>query len=151
MYRWCPEITATLGRPTFALTKKNSKCGAAGDPDEQAAVSASPELRCQKGSHCSQFVPSEKDPRVEQQELAMDVMVHAGLKTITRQIGLGMTQQMNTVCPECRGSGEMISEKDKCPSCKGDKVVQEKILEVHVEKGINMAKRLYSRVKLMKL
>uniref|UniRef100_A0A0E0K354 J domain-containing protein n=2 Tax=Oryza punctata TaxID=4537 RepID=A0A0E0K354_ORYPU len=28
----------------------------------------------------------------------------AGMRTITRQIGLGMIQQMNTVCPECRGS-----------------------------------------------
>ncbi|PWZ22580.1 DnaJ [Zea mays] len=61
----------------------------------------------------------------------------AGMRTITRQIGLGMIQQMNTVCPECKGSGEIISDKDKCPSCKGNKVVQEKkVLEVHVEKGM---------------
>ena len=34
-------------------------------------------------------------------------------------------------------SGEIISEKDKCSSCKGSKVVQEKkVLEVHVEKGM---------------
>lgn len=33
--------------------------------------------------------------------------------------------------------GEIISDKDKCPSCKGNKVVQEKkVLEVHVEKGM---------------
>ncbi|KAG8071696.1 hypothetical protein GUJ93_ZPchr0006g40710 [Zizania palustris] len=67
----------------------------------------------------------------------------AGMKTITRQIGLGMIQQMNTVCPECRGSGEMISEKDKCPSCKGNKVVQEKkVLEVHVEKGMQHGQKI---------
>uniref|UniRef100_A0A0E0GAM3 J domain-containing protein n=2 Tax=Oryza TaxID=4527 RepID=A0A0E0GAM3_ORYNI len=67
----------------------------------------------------------------------------AGMRTITRQIGLGMIQQMNTVCPECRGSGEMISDKDKCPSCKGNKVVQEKkVLEVHVEKGMQHGQKI---------
>ncbi|WOL10204.1 hypothetical protein Cni_G18958 [Canna indica] len=28
-----------------------------------------------------------------------------GMRTVTRQIGLGMIQQMQHVCPECRGSG----------------------------------------------
>ncbi|KRX78361.1 Chaperone protein dnaJ 3 [Trichinella patagoniensis] len=28
------------------------------------------------------------------------------MKVVTRQIGLGMIQQMQHVCPECRGSGE---------------------------------------------
>jgi DnaJ family protein A protein 2 len=48
-----------------------------------------------------------------------------------------MVQQMQTVCNECRGSGQVISEKDKCPQCHGQKVVQEKkVLEVHIEKGM---------------
>lgn len=60
-----------------------------------------------------------------------------GVRTVTRQIGLGMIQQMQHACPECRGSGEVISDKDKCPQCKGNKVNQEKkVLEVHVEKGM---------------
>jgi DnaJ-class molecular chaperone len=34
-------------------------------------------------------------------------------------------------------AGQTISEKDKCPQCRGNKVVQEKkILEVNVEKGM---------------
>jgi DnaJ family protein A protein 2 len=48
-----------------------------------------------------------------------------------------MIQQMQHVCPDCKGSGEVIDEKDKCPQCKGQKVVQDKkMLEVHVEKGM---------------
>ena len=34
-------------------------------------------------------------------------------------------------------SGEVISDRDRCPQCKGNKVTQEKkVLEVHVEKGM---------------
>nr|BAJ86313.1 predicted protein [Hordeum vulgare subsp. vulgare] len=67
----------------------------------------------------------------------------AGMRMITRQIGPGMIQQMNTVCPECRGSGEMISDKDRCPSCRGNKVTQEKkVLEVHVEKGMQHGQKI---------
>ena len=33
--------------------------------------------------------------------------------------------------------GQTISEKDKCPQCRGNKIVQDKkILEVNVEKGM---------------
>ncbi|KAJ0961927.1 hypothetical protein J5N97_029755 [Dioscorea zingiberensis] len=66
-----------------------------------------------------------------------------GTKIVTRQIGLGMIQQMQLVCPECRGSGEVISDKDKCPQCKGSKVTQEKkVLEVHVEKGMQHGQKI---------
>ncbi|XP_066343622.1 chaperone protein dnaJ A6-like isoform X2 [Miscanthus floridulus] len=66
-----------------------------------------------------------------------------GMRTITRQIGLGMIQQMNTVCPECRGSGEIISERDRCPSCRASKVVQErKVLEVHIDKGMQHGQKI---------
>jgi len=54
-----------------------------------------------------------------------------------------MIQQMQHVCPECRGAGEVISDKDKCPQCKGNKVVQEKkVLEVHVEKGMQHGQKI---------
>ncbi|XP_072959734.1 chaperone protein dnaJ A6-like [Typha angustifolia] len=67
----------------------------------------------------------------------------SGVRTVTRQIGLGMIQQMQHVCPECRGAGEVISDKDKCPQCKGNKVVQEKkVLEVHVEKGMQHGQKI---------
>lgn len=61
----------------------------------------------------------------------------SGVKLVVRQIAPGMVQQMQTVCPDCQGNGQTISEKDKCPSCKAQKVVQEKkVLEVHIEKGM---------------
>ncbi|MCO5560296.1 hypothetical protein L7F22_013908 [Adiantum nelumboides] len=60
----------------------------------------------------------------------------SAMKVFIRQLGPGMIQQMQHGCPDCKGSGETISEKDKCTQCKGEKVVQDKKLEVHVEKGM---------------
>ncbi|XP_060066217.1 dnaJ homolog subfamily A member 2-like [Ylistrum balloti] len=60
-----------------------------------------------------------------------------GVKVTLRQLGPGMVQQMQSVCPDCHGEGEVINEKDKCKDCKGKKVVnQTKILEVNVDKGM---------------
>jgi hypothetical protein len=40
-------------------------------------------------------------------------------------------------------TGEVISEKDKCGQCKGQKVVQDKkMLEVHVEKGMQHGQKI---------
>ncbi|KAI8016939.1 hypothetical protein LOK49_LG04G01347 [Camellia lanceoleosa] len=33
---------------------------------------------------------------------------------------------MQHPCNECKGTGETINDKDRCPQCKGEKVVQEK-------------------------
>ncbi|KAM0934282.1 putative Heat shock protein DnaJ, cysteine-rich [Dioscorea sansibarensis] len=67
----------------------------------------------------------------------------SGTKIVTRQIGLGMIQQMQLACPECRGAGEVISDKDKCPQCKASKITQEKkVLEVHVEKGMQHGQKI---------
>ncbi|XP_058104391.1 chaperone protein dnaJ A6-like [Magnolia sinica] len=66
-----------------------------------------------------------------------------GMKISTRRIGPGMIQQMQHICSECDGSGEVISEKDKCTQCKGNKVTQEKkVLEVHVEKGMQHGQKI---------
>uniref|UniRef100_A0A6N2L8Z2 J domain-containing protein n=1 Tax=Salix viminalis TaxID=40686 RepID=A0A6N2L8Z2_SALVM len=45
---------------------------------------------------------------------------------------------------KCRGcQGELISEKDKCPHCRGNKVTQEKrVLEVHVERGMQHGQKI---------
>jgi len=40
-------------------------------------------------------------------------------------------------------AGEVISERDKCPQCKGNKVTHEKkVLEVHVEKGMQQGQKI---------
>ena len=42
-------------------------------------------------------------------------------------------------------AGELISEKDKCPLCRGNKVTQEKmvlVLEVLVEKGMQHGQKI---------
>lgn len=59
------------------------------------------------------------------------------MKVTIRQLGPSMIQQMQQACNDCRGTGESINDKDRCPGCKGEKVLQEKkVLEVHVEKGM---------------
>ncbi|XP_061356860.1 dnaJ protein homolog ANJ1-like isoform X2 [Gastrolobium bilobum] len=66
-----------------------------------------------------------------------------GMKVSIRQIGPGMIQQMQHPCNECKGTGETISDRDRCPLCKGEKVVQEKkVLEVVVEKGMQNGQKI---------
>lgn len=66
-----------------------------------------------------------------------------GMKVSIRQLGPGMIQQMQHPCNECKGTGETISDKDRCPQCKGEKVVQEKkVIEVHVEKGMQNGRKI---------
>ena len=83
----------------------------------------------------------------------------SGVRLVTRQIGPGMLQQMQTVCNECRGEGSVVKDKvhisrvcsphfiatglersflqDRCKACAGKKVSQErKILEVPIDKGM---------------
>ncbi|XP_010535721.1 PREDICTED: chaperone protein dnaJ 3 [Tarenaya hassleriana] len=66
-----------------------------------------------------------------------------GMKVTIRQLGPGMIQQMQHACNECKGTGETISDRDRCPQCKGDKVIPEKkVLEVHVEKGMQHSQKI---------
>ena len=39
-----------------------------------------------------------------------------GVKVIVRQLQPGMIQQMQTVCPDCHGKGDIIREKVSCSS-----------------------------------
>ncbi|KAL7127058.1 hypothetical protein ABFS83_14G228900 [Erythranthe nasuta] len=67
----------------------------------------------------------------------------SGMKVSIRQLGRGMIQQMQQPCGDCRGTGETINDKDRCPQCKGDKVVQEKkVLDVHVDKGMQNGQKI---------
>jgi DnaJ family protein A protein 2 len=52
-----------------------------------------------------------------------------GVKVVMRQMG-PMVQQIQQTCSECNGEGEKISEKDKCGTCRGRKVGQERKVSV---------------------
>lgn len=67
----------------------------------------------------------------------------SGMKVSIRHLGPSMIQQMQHPCNECKGTGETINDKDRCPQCKGEKVVPEKkVLEVIVEKGMQHGQRI---------
>ncbi|KAI8332298.1 hypothetical protein BC941DRAFT_462980 [Chlamydoabsidia padenii] len=58
-----------------------------------------------------------------------------GFQVVTRQIQMGMLQQMQVPCGECNATGEIA--KDRCKKCKGKKVTEEKkFLDVFIEKGM---------------
>ncbi|ORZ15032.1 hypothetical protein BCR42DRAFT_482838 [Absidia repens] len=59
-----------------------------------------------------------------------------GVRITIRQMG-PMMQQFQQACPDCRGEGEIINEKDRCKQCVGKKILGEKkILEVFIDKGM---------------
>jgi len=66
-----------------------------------------------------------------------------GIRLIIKQLGPGMIQQMQTVCPDCGGKGEQIKEEDKCTNCKGKKVVKDKkVVTVYVDKGMKHGQKI---------
>jgi DnaJ family protein A protein 2 len=61
----------------------------------------------------------------------------SGVKMITRQLGPGMIQQMQTQCNVCKGKGETVNQVDKCVKCNGNKVEKVKYThEFELPKGI---------------
>lgn len=66
-----------------------------------------------------------------------------GYKMQYRQLGPGMVQQMQAVCSDCGGEGEVLSEKDKCKQCNGKKTIkQKKNFEVHIDKGMHDSQKI---------
>lgn len=66
-----------------------------------------------------------------------------GVRVMLRQIGPGMVQQMRVACPACNQTGKCIDERDKCRSCRGKKVYDDrKELEVLVEKGMKEGSKI---------
>jgi len=54
-----------------------------------------------------------------------------------------MMQELQQQCPDCRGEGQIIREKDKCKTCNGKKVTSErKVLEVHIDKGMRDGQKI---------
>lgn len=69
-----------------------------------------------------------------------------GMVIKTRQIGPGMMQQMQTVCPKCQGEGQIMNHKYTCKTCTGNKTQKErKILEIHIEKGMEEGHKITFR------
>jgi len=48
----------------------------------------------------------------------------SGIKIMTRQIGPGMIQQMQSSCDKCHGEGKIIDNKYICKLCQGKKVTK---------------------------
>jgi len=66
-----------------------------------------------------------------------------GTKVVTRQLGPGMIQQMQSVCPDCKGSGEVIDPKLRCKECNGNKLVEIKeLIEVCIDKGMKDGEKI---------
>eukprot|EP00301_Raphidiophrys_heterophryoidea_P025929 c8818_g1_i1.p1 GENE.c8818_g1_i1~~c8818_g1_i1.p1 ORF type:complete len:414 (+),score=113.29 c8818_g1_i1:112-1353(+) len=69
-----------------------------------------------------------------------------GAKIEMRRIGPGMVQQVQVVCPECRGSGDGIPPHQRCTACSGKKVSEKKkVLEVYVDKGMKNKQKITFR------
>ncbi|CAH2231406.1 dnaJ homolog subfamily A member 2-like [Pararge aegeria] len=69
-----------------------------------------------------------------------------GFKVSFEPKGVNRTQQfqIKSDCSTCQEQGGYFNEKDKCPKCKGKKVINEtKILEVHVEKGMRENQKIF--------
>jgi DnaJ family protein A protein 2 len=51
-------------------------------------------------------------------------------------VGLGLATQERVPCGNCRSSGGVFREKDRCKKCRGQGVEEEvKILEIYVSRG----------------
>ena len=63
-----------------------------------------------------------------------------------KQLGPGMVQQMQSICRECSGEGEVINEKDRCKTCNGKKTIKEKkTQEVPIDKGMHDSQKITFR------
>jgi len=66
-----------------------------------------------------------------------------GVKVVVKPIGPGMVQQMQVVCQQCKGKGEVVKDSDRCTQCRGEKVEKvKKTLEVFVEKGMSNGNKI---------
>ncbi|KAI0261511.1 hypothetical protein BC834DRAFT_830170 [Gloeopeniophorella convolvens] len=66
-----------------------------------------------------------------------------GWKHVYSQVSTVKIATSRAQCTECRGSGEILREKDRCKKCKGEKVVKEKTRqEIHIERGMTNGQRI---------
>jgi len=70
----------------------------------------------------------------------------SGVCVLMRQFGPGMITKQQIRCDKCSGEGEAIPFKDRCKSCNGAKVKEErKILPVDIDKGMTDGKKIPMR------
>jgi len=66
-----------------------------------------------------------------------------GIKVMMRQVGPGMIQQSQVLCPTCRGAKTTMREEDKCSGCSGERTVRgRKVLEVYIERGMKAGDKI---------
>ena len=66
-----------------------------------------------------------------------------GIVIQLRQLGPGFVQQVQTRCPQCKGTGKSVEAKYRCKPCRGDGLVRKKqTIEVVIEKGMMDGQRL---------
>ncbi|RNC37677.1 putative chaperone DNAJ protein [Trypanosoma cruzi] len=60
-----------------------------------------------------------------------------GVQTFVQELFIGMHQRMQQTCQSCGGEGTTVRDVDICGRCRGSGIVKDqKILEVHIEKGM---------------
>jgi len=66
-----------------------------------------------------------------------------GIVVRMRQVGPGMIQQSQSLCPKCRGAKTTMRDEDKCNGCAGQKTVRgRKVLEVYIERGMKAGDKI---------
>jgi len=70
----------------------------------------------------------------------------SGVRVLIRQFGIGVITKQQVRCEDCNGEGESIPYKDKCKTCNGQKVKEEKkTLTIEIEKGTKDGKKIVLR------
>lgn len=70
----------------------------------------------------------------------------SGVRVYMRQLGPGMVQQIQAHCDDCGGEGEIMSAKDRCKECAGEKIQKvKKTLEVHINAGMRNGEKVVFR------
>jgi len=66
-----------------------------------------------------------------------------GHRTIVRQLGPGMIQQMQSACGDCNGKGEIVPRGMRCVKCKGQKVLPTtQTLDVNINRGMSNGEKI---------
>ncbi|WVR07215.1 hypothetical protein IAU60_004256 [Kwoniella sp. DSM 27419] len=66
-----------------------------------------------------------------------------GIIFTDRHIAPGLLGKVKSPCPECKGEGKKLRDKEKCKKCKGEKVIKEKKrVEFMIDAGVEDGERI---------